>query len=80
MPSYTFTGPYPRVFPDLQVGAGVTVRSADPATPAPPAGSTVELAPCDVLTTDIPVTHPELALLESPAAATPGKPSKIPAL
>jgi len=67
VPKYEFTGPHPRIFMDLRVGHGVTVRRKDRARPDPHTGETVQLDPGDTITSREPLVHPEL--IPAPARA-----------
>lgn len=70
MPSYRFDGAYGRVFPDLQVGDDVTVRTAADG-PSLVVGQTVYLGPGDVLTTVDSLDHPELTAVDDQIQQAP---------
>ena len=76
MPSYEFTGDWPRVFGNLSHGVdGVTVRRTE-AGVVDEHHTTVLLYPGDVLTADEPVIHGELRPVEdsAPTSAKPKAP------
>jgi hypothetical protein len=66
MPSYTFTGAYPRVLTGLSEGVNAHL-SPD----APAHGATIEARPGDVVHTDQPYGHPELVETEPDAITAP---------
>jgi hypothetical protein len=66
MPSYTFTGAYPRVLTGLSEGVNAHL-SPD----APAHGATIEARPGDAVHTDQPYQHPELVETAPDAITAP---------
>lgn len=82
MPSYAYTGAWPRLFFGLSYDQ-VTVTRADTAAPVGAPRATVELWPGDVLETTAPVAHAFLTEVPAPAptppAPAPAQPAPAPA-
>lgn len=64
MPEYHFTGTSPRVLTGLSQGVNATSTPAHGDAPA--YGSTIEANTGDVIRTDVPYEHPELAPWSEP--------------
>jgi hypothetical protein len=67
MPSYRFTGIYPRILFGLRVGINATVQKADGTEPR--IGSTLVAAPGDLVLTAEEYDHPELDPTDTAAPA-----------
>ncbi|WP_284984297.1 hypothetical protein [Arthrobacter sp. efr-133-TYG-118] len=63
MTDYHFIGAFPRVLAGLSQGVNALILPVD--RDAPPYGSTIEARPGDVIQTDAPYVHPELAEVEA---------------
>jgi hypothetical protein len=77
LPTYRFTGGFPRILLGLQEGPAAHHEGT-------PLGATIEVQPGDTLTTREPFTHPELEQVDGdavppvpPAEPTPAAPGEV---